>query len=155
MALMVLSESGDAQPRILKKARQGDCVACHGKKRFLPSDHVPTKNLDAGECKTCHQEGSGTLRGRLPLSHLHGLAGIGCEQCHGKGKTMKPVKQEKCVSCHGSREALVAKTEQVKPANPHTSPHYGSTLDCNFCHHQHGRSENLCEQCHSYKFLVP
>ncbi|MBW2098891.1 MAG: cytochrome c3 family protein [Deltaproteobacteria bacterium] len=32
--------------------------------------------------------------------------------------------------------------------NPHNSPHYGADLDCNFCHHQHSKSENFCAQCH-------
>jgi len=43
----------------------------------------------------------------------------------------------------------------VKPSNPHTSPHYGMSLDCNLCHHQHAKSENYCSQCHKFDFKVP
>jgi cytochrome c oxidase cbb3-type subunit 3 len=35
------------------------------------------------------------------------------------------------------------------PPNPHTSPHYGTELDCNLCHRQHAKSENYCAQCHA------
>ena len=62
---------------------------------------------------------------------------------------------DKCVSCHGPTEGLAQKTKEIKPTNPHTSPHYGTELDCNLCHHQHTRSEDFCGQCHSFKFKTP
>ncbi len=41
---------------------------------------------------------------------------------------------------------LAAKTANLKPKNPHDSPHYGK---------QHAKSENDCAQCHKFGFKVP
>ena len=50
---------------------------------------------------------------------------------------------------------LVAKTKNVKPQNPHVSPHYQDQLECTNCHHMHEESENFCGQCYDFKFKVP
>ena len=106
-------------------------------------------------CKACHKEGKMALVGKLPGSHVHQLVGVNCVGCHGKAKKQEALAMEKCVSCHGATDKLAAKTAQVKPENPHTSPHYGTSLDCNLCHHQHAKSENYCSQCHNFNFKVP
>ena len=59
-----------------------------------------------------------------------------------------------CIVCHDPN-AVAAKTANVKPQNPHVSPHYGKDLDCVLCHVQHGQTENYCEQCHNFGFKVP
>ncbi|MFP4037150.1 MAG: cytochrome c3 family protein, partial [Desulfobacteraceae bacterium] len=33
--------------------------------------------------------------------------------------------------------------------------HYGPELDCDLCHHIHDESENFCNECHSYEFVIP
>lgn len=72
-----------------------------------------------------------------------------------KAKTPEPVEMSQCVTCHGATAKLAEKTKDIKPSNPHTSPHYGTDLDCNLCHHQHAKSENYCVQCHKFDFVVP
>ncbi|PKN18722.1 MAG: flavodoxin [Deltaproteobacteria bacterium HGW-Deltaproteobacteria-6] len=109
-------------------------------------------------CLVCHVAGegkAGTLKGKVPGSHLHALKGVQCAQCHGKVKKPAPVEMAKCLACHGATAKLAEKTAKVKPSNPHESPHYGTDADCNLCHHQHARSENLCAQCHKFDFIVP
>ena len=54
-----------------------------------------------------------------------------------------------------SVDQLVEKTKNVKPVNPHVSPHYGKTLECTNCHLMHQESENYCNQCHEFNFKVP
>ncbi|PKN71086.1 MAG: flavodoxin [Deltaproteobacteria bacterium HGW-Deltaproteobacteria-12] len=109
-------------------------------------------------CLVCHIPGegnAGTLKAKIPGSHLHALKGVKCEQCHGKVKKPEPVEMSKCIACHGATAKLAEKTAKIKPHNPHTSPHYGTELDCNLCHHQHTKSENYCAQCHKFNYIVP
>lgn len=85
----------------------------------------------------------------------HVAAGVKCEVCHGPDKeNRKEPTLETCTGCHNLK-ALVEKTKDVKPHNPHTSPHYQDQLDCINCHIQHGKTENFCDQCHSFGFKVP
>ena len=109
----------------------------------------------AGGCKACHQGDKMALAGTMPGSHVHQLTGVNCVGCHGKTEKPEALEMDKCVACHGSTAKLAEKTAKVKPENPHTSPHYGTELDCNLCHRQHAKSENYCNQCHSFNFRVP
>ena len=59
-----------------------------------------------------------------------------------------------CTQCHNTKD-LVEKTKDVKPTNPHVSPHYQDQLDCTNCHYMHGETENFCDQCHQFGFKVP
>ena len=144
-----------AAPKLLPDAKAGDCAACHGKDKVLPDSHPDTKAMNWKGCQACHKEGRMALDGKMPGSHVHQLGGVNCAACHGKTGKPEALAMEKCVSCHGSTAKLAEKTAKVKPENPHTSPHYGTDLDCNLCHHQHARSENYCNQCHSFNFKVP
>lgn len=144
-----------AAPKLLPKARAGDCSACHGNEKVLPDSHPNTKTMNWQECKACHQAGKMDLVGKMPGSHVHHLAGVNCVSCHGKTKKPEALSMDNCEACHGSTDKLAEKTAKVKPENPHTSPHYGTTLDCNLCHHQHAKSDNYCNQCHSFNFTVP
>lgn len=135
-----------------------DCAACHKDKKVLPDNHVPTKEMPYDGCRVCHLPGEGNavvLKSKIPGSHLHTLRGVTCLKCHGKTKNPEALDMSQCVACHGSTEKLAEKTKDVKPKNPHTSPHYGTELDCNLCHHQHTKSENYCAQCHQFDFVVP
>ena len=134
-----------------------DCAACHKDKKMLPDTHVPVTEMPYDGCLVCHAPGgtAGTLKTKVPGSHLHTLRGIKCEQCHAKVKKPEEVEMAKCVACHGETVKLAEKTANVKPHNPHKSPHYGTDLDCNLCHHQHKKSENYCSQCHKFDFIVP
>lgn len=85
----------------------------------------------------------------------HAAAGVKCSACHGSdAANPKMPTIETCMQCHDLKK-LVAKTESVKPTNPHFSPHYQDQLDCTNCHLQHGPTENYCDQCHQFNFKVP
>ena len=73
----------------------------------------------------------------------HAAIGITCESCHGPDKTQPQTPNiDTCTQCH-DKKALVAKTKDVKPTNPHVSPHYQDSLDCTNCHLMHGETENF------------
>jgi cytochrome c553 len=148
-------QSVSAAPKRIANAKAGDCAACHGKDKVLPDSHPATKGMDWKACQACHKEGKMTLAGKVPGSHIHQLTGVNCAACHGKTRKPAATEMKKCVGCHGSTAKLAEKTAGVKPENPHTSPHYGTDLDCNLCHHQHAKSENYCNQCHKFDFKVP
>ncbi|MDO5532149.1 cytochrome c3 family protein, partial [Sutterella sp.] len=75
--------------------------------------------------------------------HVNALK-MPCTACHPKTDEMPTTAT--CVACHPT-DKLVEKTKDVKPHNPHTSPHYGDKLDCVNCHVGHSESENYCGQC--------
>ena len=89
------------------------------------------------------------------LADRHVAKGVPCTVCHGpdKANPQEPTTQT-CTGCHNVK-ALVAKTKNVKPVNPHVSPHYQDSLDCTNCHLGHQPSENFCNQCHQFDFKVP
>ena len=88
------------------------------------------------------------------LADRHVARGVQCQQCHGANNEVKDPDKTQCIVCHDPN-AVAAKTANVKPQNPHVSPHYGKDLDCVLCHVQHGQTENYCEQCHNFGFKVP
>lgn len=135
--------------------RGGECAGCHGRETKLPQAHPDTKAMNLQACKKCHAPKGRDIRGKLPGSHYHLLANITCEQCHKKVNEPEMPTMDQCVVCHGSTAELAEKTKDVKPRNPHASPHYGTELDCNYCHHQHTKSENYCGRCHTFGFKTP
>ncbi len=143
-----------AVPKLLPGAKAGDCKACHGKEKVLPDGHDDTRAMLLKDCLECHRDNT-ALTGKLPGRHAHHLAGVNCAGCHGKTKKPEAPEMGKCVSCHGSAAALAEKTARAKVPNPHKSPHYGTDLDCNLCHHQHAKSELYCNTCHKFDFVVP
>lgn len=154
-ALVLAGTTAFAAPKRLATAKPDNCVACHGKEQVLPAGHPKTAKMTFANCQECHpKDGPASLSGKLPLSHKHHLSGANCVQCHGKSKKKEPVAAEVCHTCH-EPEQLARKTSGIKPQNPHTSKHYGTSLDCNNCHHQHEKSEDFCIQCHSFNFKLP
>lgn len=154
-ALFIYVGTSLAAPKQVTSAKPGSCTACHGEEKVFSPSHVDTKDMAYKDCLGCHEKaGPQKLQGKLPASHLHQLRGITCEKCHGKAKKPEEVNDRQCLTCHNA-DKLAERTATVRPENPHTSPHYGTTLDCNLCHHQHAKSENFCSQCHDYKFMVP
>jgi hypothetical protein len=136
-------------------AQAGNCAACHKTEKTLPADHTDTKAMTYKDCLECHDRaGPQKLEGKLPGSHIHGLNGVTCAKCHGETNKPAAVEMDQCTICHDAKK-LAAETAGLKPENPHTSPHYSTSLDCNLCHHQHGKSENYCSQCHNFAFTVP
>ncbi len=88
------------------------------------------------------------------LADRHVAKGVPCTACH--GKNMKEPEEptiETCQSCHNIKQ-LVEKTKNVKPTNPHVSPHYQDQLECTNCHQGHDAPVNFCSQCHSFDFKV-
>ncbi|MGV8080160.1 MAG: cytochrome c3 family protein [Syntrophales bacterium] len=143
-----------AAPKQVPGAKAGDCAACHGADKVLPDSHPGVKDMKWKDCQACHTEGKMSLVGKMPGSHRHQFSGVNCAACHGTGQP-EPLAMDKCVSCHGPTAKLAEKTAKVKPENPHTSPHYGTELDCTLCHKQHAKNENYCNQCHKFDFKVP
>ena len=89
------------------------------------------------------------------LADRHQKLGTDCTICHGPDKKdLQTPSIENCQQCHPIK-ALVEKTKDVKPKNPHFSPHYQDQLDCVNCHYGHEKSENFCDQCHKFGFKVP
>ena len=86
---------------------------------------------------------------------LHKAKGVTCVDCHGNAKKKTFVAAERCLGCHGPAADLVKKTANVKPENPHDSPHWGPQMECNVCHRQHEKTVNWCNHCHAYGFKVP
>ena len=84
----------------------------------------------------------------------HAAMGLTCEACHGPDKANPATPDIKtCTQCHNTKD-LVEKTKDVKPTNPHVSPHYQDQLDCTNCHYMHGETENFCDQCHQFGFTA-
>lgn len=145
-----------ATVRLDPKARPGDCAACHGAAKVLPPGHVATRAMKAADCARCHDPaGPKALGAKLPSGHRHGLAGVGCADCHGKAAKPQPASVEACLACHGPAAELVKKTAAVKPENPHDSPHWGPQMECSVCHRQHEATVNWCAHCHTFDFKVP
>jgi len=143
-----------AVPKKIINAKPGYCIQCHENK-VLPDGHKDTEKMGLKDCIICHNSTKkGNLKTKLTGSHFHMLSGIGCDDCHGNNEIKNSVEYDKCINCHDV-DKLVEKTKNLKPENPHTSPHYGKNLDCNLCHHQHSKSENYCNQCHNFNFIVP
>ena len=89
------------------------------------------------------------------LADRHLAAGLSCKACHGPDeKNPQEPTLETCTGCH-TLDALVTKTQNVKPHNPHTSPHYQDKLDCTNCHVMHEDQTNFCNQCHKFDFKMP
>ena len=84
----------------------------------------------------------------------HVKMGLTCESCHGANNAIAYPTIDQCKTCHDPL-TIAEKTKNVKPRNPHVSPHYGNTLDCALCHLQHSPKENYCDQCHKFGFKVP
>ncbi|MGE6433926.1 cytochrome c3 family protein [Shewanella baltica] len=81
------------------------------------------------------------------LGNTHKNAGIGCADCHGKGKPKEAAPMFACLQCHDTKE-LADTTKDIEPTNPHKNRHNGTETNCNTCHHQHKPSENACLGCH-------
>ncbi len=89
------------------------------------------------------------------LDQSHASAGVSCADCHGDQAQREPVAMLKCLECHDTKDVAEA-TAELKPTNPHNNRHYGTETNCNYCHHQHQKSENFCTPCHlRFTFDVP
>ncbi|MDI6797582.1 MAG: cytochrome c3 family protein, partial [Desulfatibacillaceae bacterium] len=142
----------DNGPKLLATAPGGDCAACHDQE-VLFEEHPPTAEMGLDQCLECHAGDEPRLENRLPLSHTHLLAGISCGDCHEDPDSPMFVEKETCMACHARQDILQA-TKETKPVNPHDS-HYGPDLGCDLCHLVHRPSENFCNQCHEYDFVIP
>lgn len=83
----------------------------------------------------------------------HAKAGVQCAACHGAKNEITTPSIEQCRQCHDPAQ-VAEKTKNIKPQNPHVSPHYKNELDCALCHLQHDKPENYCDQCHKFNFKV-
>ena len=84
----------------------------------------------------------------------HVKMGVSCEMCHGEKNAVPNPGIDQCKACHNPKE-VAEKTKEVKPTNPHVSPHYGNELDCALCHLQHSPTEDYCAECHQFGFKAP
>jgi hypothetical protein len=144
-----------SKTKLLPSAKPSDCAACHGKTTPLPKAHATIAGKSLADCRTCHAKlGPMALEGKLSLSHVHQLDNVTCKSCHANVRKPEAPPSTQCLTCH-SGDAIFAATSNIKPRNPHGSPHYGKESDCNLCHHQHKKSENFCNECHQFDFKVP
>ena len=73
---------------------------------------------------------AGTASAGEKLAEQHIAKGLQCQTCHGPDmKNPQMPEMATCTGCHNV-DQLVEKTKNVKPVNPHVSPHYGKTLEC-------------------------
>ena len=87
------------------------------------------------------------------LANRHAQMGVKCEQCH-KAKMPKAgakVKNERCLACHQSYEALAERTKALNP-NPHKT-HLGN-VRCTDCHAGHQQGKLMCNDCHKFNLTV-
>ena len=153
-ARVALPTSPPAKAKLLSEAKAFDCPACHGGQKMLKAEHKPVTGQSLNDCRQCHGKDAKTLRAKLSLSHLHQLSGVGCKDCHQDPQKAQALATKDCLACHQSPEKLAQATAKME-YNPHNSPHYGTTVDCNLCHHLHQKSENMCSQCHDWHLAVP
>lgn len=135
-------------PKAPGSQEPGDCISCHDNKEVIPKDHIDTRGMMGDDCGGCHESDPTSLGKKIPLSHIHQLAGVSCKGCHEDPDSDKTAGTEVCKKCHDDMNALYEATSE-EVINPHLSPHEGKTPDCNRCHHQHKNSENFCYNCHS------
>ncbi len=91
----------------------------------------------------------------VQLDQFHAGKGVSCADCHGDDNQRDAVPMIKCLECHATKDVAAA-TADLKPTNPHNNRHYSTETDCNYCHHQHKKSENFCTPCHlRFEFDVP
>ena len=156
MALLCVAGFATATtPTRVASAKAGDCVACHKGDTVLPAKHKATRDMTWEACQKCHEPGTeDSLAGKFPSSHMHALADVGCADCHGKTRQPRPASREQCVTCHAI-DKVVAATAEVKPENPHVSPHWGNEMECTACHVQHAKPVNYCAHCHDFEFKLP
>ena len=128
-----------------------NCAVCHLSLKALPDKHI--KVVEKTDCFGCHDRAKQNLIGRLGLAHLHLFRDVSCSDCHAE-KPFARVGTDTCLGCHDSFETVVQNTASMEH-NPHGSPHYGTEVDCDMCHHMHTKSENLCQQCHDWETPVP
>jgi hypothetical protein len=131
-----------------------DCKGCH-KLAVLPEKHPDVTLKDNADCTQCHESGGKTsLRGKLPLGHIHMAKGVSCQDCHADQNPPCLAGTDACRACHGSPEEMEALTKGREP-NPHVSPHYSNDMDCDMCHHVHKTSEYVCKDCHDFTGVTP
>lgn len=155
-ALAMLSGAVGAQAPLQHSDDPGDCATCHGNVQVLPNDHVPTTGMGLGTCVACHAPGTPlALPSAIPLDHHHLLSGLTCQTCHGNTEAPAAMSTSQCLACHGPLEELAARTADVRPSNPHSTPHGPTFAECDLCHQVHKQSENFCAQCHNFEYTVP
>ena len=138
--LYLVPASRDDMPRRILYDNAGGTVV------FEHARHVTAVAAPSGQernCAACHHES--------PVARDKPVA---CASCHGAKNEVAYPSIEQCSKCHNPAD-MEKKTKDMKPSNPHTSPHYGNQLDCVNCHVQHGETVNFCDQCHTFGFKVP
>jgi hypothetical protein len=157
-AVILLSASAGADtgtPKRLADVKAGDCMGCHaGGSPVLPEKHPDTKAMTFEQCMACHAKDEVALRSKMPTSHAHMLSGVSCKACHGEGEPSGDVGTKTCTMCHPTADLAKKPAKGVNMPNPHNS-HYGTELDCDLCHYQHRKSENMCLDCHDFKNVTP
>ncbi len=99
--------------------------------------------------------GASVMAADVQLDQAHFSKGVTCNDCHGEQAQRAPVPMIKCLECHDTKDVAEA-TAKLQPSNPHNNRHYGTETNCNYCHHQHQKSENFCTPCHlRFTFDVP
>ncbi|ADN77336.1 tetraheme cytochrome c [Ferrimonas balearica DSM 9799] len=105
----------------------------------------------------------GAMAAKMPMKSYHqemftsADGSVDCQACHGDQKPFSAPATETCLGCHGPMEDLVDSTKrpghgaEFEP-NPHDSLHYGTDLNCAYCHAEHKKPQVYCNQCHEFKY---
>ncbi|WP_028115947.1 cytochrome c3 family protein [Ferrimonas senticii] len=100
---------------------------------------------------------------KMPLKSYHqemfteADGSVDCSGCHGDQKKYTAPAVENCTTCHGSVEELAESTARPDHShkyepNPHDSLHYGTDLNCSYCHAEHKKPKVYCNQCHEFEY---
>lgn len=83
---------------------------------------------------------------------------LNCSVCHagGEAKAYQAPQTAQCLTCHVSAEEVAKRTAKLDALqlNPHDNYHYGKNADCVFCHREHQKSYEACNQCHDFRKWV-
>lgn len=129
-----------------------DCLACHvlrPKGKLAVAGDKVVLPVAAGHFTRVREVTAQWAGGSL-LDAAHARADVGCAGCHGPGVPADDadVDNDRCLSCHGPLDKLVAKSRPAEhpDRNPHLS-HLGE-IACTVCHKAHVASELYCLDCH-------
>lgn len=160
-----LSGKAEAKPfsaRIHKPhVASGECTFCHtwavGKEFALKGAKGGLGKMTKADM-TLVRKTFESWAGSKYMDALHGKGNIVCFACHEgrlpeKGDT---VENERCLACHGSLDALAARSapKDLPDRNPHKS-HLGD-IACATCHKAHQPSTAYCLGCHKkFEMKIP
>ena len=103
---------------------------------------VSNINYETGCMEIVYEDREDSVTDMIPM-----LANAGYKM----PKVGAKVKNERCLVCHQSYEALAERTKALNP-NPHKT-HLGN-VRCTDCHAGHQQGKLMCNDCHKFNLTV-